>query len=101
MIAQCTAIALTYAIEAAGSRRLGGGMVSVFFYGCLFAVVGWLSDVGCGFECTLLVPKVCTILIDTGAFVKFCWHERHLKFFYIRCELITKIVNFVTNKLFT
>ena len=49
LIAQRTAIALTYAIEAAGSRRPGGVMVSVFFMCCLFVVVGRLWDVGCGF----------------------------------------------------
>ena len=54
----------------AGGR--GGVMVSVFFFMCwLFVVVGWLWDVGCGFECTLLVPKVRTILIDASAFVSF------------------------------
>ncbi len=63
----------------------GGVMVSVFFMCCLCVVVGGLLDVGCGFECTLLVPKVRTILIDTGAFVSFVGAcERHLKIFYIR-----------------
>ena len=64
----------------------GGVMVFVFFFmWCLFVVIGWLWDAGCGFECTLLVPKVRTILIDTGAFVSFVGAcERHLKIFYIR-----------------
>ena len=52
---------------------------------CLWIVVGGLLNVGCGFECTLLVPKVRAILIDTGAFVSFVGAcERHLKIFYIR-----------------
>ncbi len=45
---QCTVNALTYAIEAAESQQPGGVMVSVFFMCCLFVVVGWLCDVGCG-----------------------------------------------------
>ena len=71
LIAQRTAIALTYAIEAAGSRRPGGVMVSVFFYvllvRCCWSVVG----------CWLWVRSVLysylryVILIDTGAFVSF------------------------------
>ena len=56
----------------------GGVMVSVFLCAaCLLMLVGRLWDVGCGFECTLLIPKVRT------AFVEFCWCKRHLKIFYI------------------
>ncbi len=71
LIVQRTAIALTYAIEAAGSRWPGGVMVSVFFYvllvRCCWSVVG----------CWLWVRSVLysylryIILIDTGAFVSF------------------------------
>jgi hypothetical protein len=52
-------IALTYAIETAGSRRSGGGHgVCVFLCAaCLLLLVSRLWDVGCGFDCTLLVPN--------------------------------------------
>ncbi len=58
-IAQRTAIALTYAIEAAGSPRPGGVMVSVFFLcaACSLLLVG-CGMLVVGLECTLLVLKV-------------------------------------------
>ncbi len=46
-------------LEAAG---WGDSWCRCFFMCCLFVVVGWGMDAGCGFECTLLVPKVRTIL---------------------------------------
>ncbi len=67
-IVRCTAIALIYAIEATGSRRPGGGHgVCVFLCAaCLLLLVGCgMLVVGSSlFKCTLLVPKVRTILID-------------------------------------
>ena len=58
-IAQRTAIALTYAIEAAESRRPGGGHgVCVFLCAaCSLLLVG-CGMLVVGSECTLLVLKV-------------------------------------------
>ena len=57
-----TSITLIYAIEAAGSRRPRGVMVSVFF--CVLLVCLLLVGYGIlvvGSECILLLPKVRTI----------------------------------------
>ena len=55
-IAQCTAIALTYAIEAAGAGGRGGVMVSVFLY-VLLVRYCW-SVVGCWLWVGVFVTKV-------------------------------------------
>ncbi len=68
------------------ARGQGGGHGVCFLCAaCLLLLVGQLWDVGCSFECNLLVPKVCTALFE------FCWCERHLKIFYIHQEFITKL----------